>query len=251
MEEKDKLKEYIGMHRIEFDDELLPPEMMDTVLNAVRQKKKFRVRRMYSSMAAASVVLIVVAAYFIFLQPPADAPVHVAVVNIQPQKTDETTVQKVVVEPEVKSKKEKPVVRKKVVARKAEPDHTITILAALTDSASTARRIDAVLKAGDMINLNNNMREKLCLVFQHDPSGNVRLATLNVLSNYLADEKVQHTLEEGMTAQKDPIIQLELIRLMQGSKKPEVTEKLIQVVVNPLTMEEVKDQAYYALLVRQ
>ncbi|RYG03007.1 MAG: HEAT repeat domain-containing protein [Chitinophagaceae bacterium] len=92
------------------------------------------------------------------------------------------------------------------------------------------------------------MKTELCRTFSEDENDNVRLAALEVLSKFSTDNYIQEHLVASLSKQRDPMVQLELVKIVGNNSNPETTEKLIAMANNPFTVDAVKEQVHYALL---
>jgi hypothetical protein len=81
-----------------------------------------------------------------------------------------------------------------------------------------------------------------------DPNTNVRLAALDALSKFYDEPIVRKALIEGLSIQKDPVVQIALIQLMVKIKEKGIVTDLQKIVDDEKTMEAVKDEAYTGLL---
>lgn len=248
--ENDSLKKYVQEHRSDFDDEVLPPGSFLKMLNKIKKKRSLKNIRTAGTIAAACVLFLLISIIMPQNQKQVKEIKYTPVATtqekeIEPSKTQEvqnSMIAAVKIKPgSISSKQKRPV--------KSDPDKKILI--GLTDNSSVAARINAVLEAGELKGLNQTMKEALCQTFTNDENSNVRLAALNVLAKYTHDEFARKWLLNGMSTQNDPVIQIELVRIMSNDNDSAVTEKLIQMADSPFTIPDVKDQVYYALLTRK
>lgn len=252
--EHDFFKRYVQEHKDAFEDEALPPNMLGNILGNMRERQLLQERKKrkltYTWMAIAASLVMVAGTYLFLSQETAvTKPDNQVVANTEDNKVEiPTTLPVEAISPKTQIAVEKP---KRLVAHQPKVEQHKEIYIGLADSLSVASRLNAVLKAGSLNKLDQKLKISLCQVFNEDENDNVRLATLEVLSKFLADKYVQQQLTAGLSKQKDPVIQLELIKVLGNSNNPETTDKLIAMADNPLTMDVVKDQVYYALLTKQ
>lgn len=258
--ERDIFKRYVEEHRDAFENEALPPNMLGNILSKLEERrlaentlkleaaqKKHKLR--YTWLAVACSLFMVVGAYLFLSQeknelttmPPQIVSTNNTSVELAPISPLEE------VAPTVKSTY---AVKKQRILVSHQPKREAhqEIYAGLSDSSSVANRIDAIIKASALATLNEKMKAELCKTFSADNNDNVRLAALEVLSKYANDKYIHDQLVAGLTKQKDPVVQLELVKIMGNYSNPETTDKLIAMANNPFTVDAVKEQVHYALL---
>lgn len=256
--ERDFFKQYIQEHKDAFEDEALPPNMLGNILGNLKVREEQREREKlaaqkkrkltYTWLAVACSLLVFAGAYLFLSQETAEikesgnqlvakkAIVHQPpVVANQPEEVlaTQNSVKKL---------------RKHFTSDQPKVNPYEDIHAGLTDSLSVARRLDAIIKVSSFASINDDLKKALCKTFDTDENDNVRLAALEVLAKFSADKYIHEQLMAGLTKQKDPVVQLELIKIMGNNSNPETTDKLIAMANNPFTVEAVKEQVYYALL---
>ncbi|WP_343530430.1 HEAT repeat domain-containing protein [Pedobacter sp.] len=252
--EHDFFKRYVQEHKDAFEDEALPPNMLGNILGNMRERQLLQERKKrkltYTWMAIAASLVMVAGTYlFLSQESVVTKPGNQIVANTEDNSVEAPpTLPVKTTSPKTQVTVEKPV---RLVVHQAKVEQHKEIYTGLADSLSVASRLNAVLKAGSLNKLDQKLKISLCQVFNEDENDNVRLATLEVLSKFSADKYVQQQLTAGLSKQKDPVIQLELIKVLGNSNNPETTDKLIAMADNPLTMDVVKDQVYYALLTKQ
>lgn len=250
--EHDFFKRYVQEHKEAFEDEALPPNMLGNILGNMRERQLLQERKKrkltYTWMAVAASLMMVVGTYlFLSKENTVTKPGSQIVSNKDETETPAN------LPVEVISPKTQVAVQKqtRLVAYQPKVQQHQEIYAGLADTLSVASRLNAVLKAGSLNKLDQKLKTVLCQVFNEDENDNVRLATLEVLSKFSGDKYVQQQLTAGLSKQKDPVIQLELVKVLGHSNNPETTDKLIAMADNPSTMDVVKDQVYFALLTKQ
>jgi hypothetical protein len=257
--EHDFFKRYLQEHKEAFEQEELPPHMLNNILNNLKERQAPQVKKSlklgYTWLAAACSILIVAGAYLFLLGDNKDIKTPQVTTVANHEKNDAVVEQPV--GPEIT---EQPISKNKIAAKpptkklavhKPQTNQYQEIYDGLADSSSVAGRLAAVLKAGALTALNNKMKTALCRTFSKDNNDNVRLATLDVLSKFANDKYIQQQLINGLSAEKDPVIQIQLVKTIGNNKHPETNEKLLNMANNPLTVEAVKEQVYYALLTQE
>ena len=251
--EHDFFKRYVQEHKEAFEDEALPPNMLGNILGNMRERQLLQERKKrkltYTWMAVAASLMMVVGTYlFLSQENTVTKPGNQVVTNSKDETETPATLPVEVVSPKTQVAFQKPT-RLAVQQPKVQPHQEI--YTGLADTLSVASRLNAVLKAGSLNKIDQKLKTVLCQVFNEDENDNVRLATLEVLSKFAGDKYVQQQLTAGLSKQKDPVIQLELVKVLGNSNNPETTDKLIAMADNPSTMDVVKDQVYFALLTKQ
>ena len=251
--EHDFFKRYVQEHKDAFEDEALPPNMLGNILGNMRARQLLQERKKrkltYTWMAVAASLIMVAGTYLFLSQETAVTKAGDQIIaNSKNEAKMPTALPADVVSPKTQVAVQKPM---RLVARQPKAQQHKEIYAGLADSLSVASRLNAVLKAGSLHKLDQKLKTTLCQVFNEDENDNVRLATLEVLTKFAGDKYIQQQLTAGLGKQKDPMIQLELVKVLGNSNNPETTDKLIAMADNPLTMDVVKDQVYFALLTKQ
>jgi hypothetical protein len=76
----------------------------------------------------------------------------------------------------------------------------------------------------------------------------VRLAALEALGKFHQHAHVRKALIESLTRQKDPVVQISLIRLMVEMKEKSVINELEKMTKDKENIRAVKDEAYAGML---
>lgn len=118
------------------------------------------------------------------------------------------------------------------------------MMALLDNEYSASQRMQGVSVAYKMNKPDDEIVRVLVRTLNSDPNTNVRLAALDALSKFSAEEKVRKSLIESLSTQKDPVIQIALIQLMVQMKEKTVIKQLEKITQDSKTMKAVKDEAY-------
>lgn len=249
--EHDFFKRYIQEHKDAFEDEALPPNMLGNILGNLKERQEAKKKRSlaYTWMAVACSLFIAVGAYLFISQERTAKIISTHKTIAHHEKGLETPI--IDNETPISKEKRTMLVSKRTYIPKKQVDQHAGIYVGLADSLSVANRLNAIIKANSLATLNEKLKTQLCRTFNEDESDNVRLAALDVLSKFYNDKYIQQYLMDGLTTQKDPVIQLELVKIMGSNNSAKTTEKLMEMANNPYTVEAVKDQVYYALLTNQ
>ncbi len=99
-----------------------------------------------------------------------------------------------------------------------------------------------VEKADDQIVL------ALIHAMNEDQNTNVRIAALEALGKFHRQPAVRNALIGSLKTQKDPVVQIALIRLMVEMKEKGITEELERISTDEETLPAVKDEAHAGIM---
>lgn len=249
--ERDFFKQYVDEHRDAFENEALPPHLLSNILGNLKERELFKAKRKmkltYTWLAVAC-SLFVVAGAFLFILQGTDKIIdpNVQIASNTANKPNQAIINANEVTPSI----HKVAVNRQnnSIAHQPKSEPFKEIYKGLSDSSSVANRMDALIEAGTLAQLNNKLKIELCRTFNKDDNDNVRLAALGILAKFSTDSYINEQLVESLSKQKDPVVQLELIKIMGSKRNPETTDKLIAMANSPFTVDAVKEQVYYALL---
>jgi len=88
----------------------------------------------------------------------------------------------------------------------------------------------------------------LVKAMDEDPNTNVRLTALEALGRFYQQGHVRAKLIQSLATQKDPIVQIALIRLLVQMKEKEVVNQLEKITRDDVTIKAVKDEAHSGIL---
>ncbi len=249
--ERDFFKQYIQEHKDTFEDEALPPNMLGNILGNMKERREREAQKKrklaYTWLAVACSLFMVAGAYLFLSQETSEIKKPGSQIASKPKDVAEQPSPSATV-PLPIEEKAKVKANKHLVTHLPKTNPYQEIYDGLVDSLSVASRLDAIIKVGTLASLNEKLKTDLCRTFNEDGNDNVRLAALEVLSKFSNDNYVHEQLMAGLSKQKDPVVQLELIKIMGNNGNPETTDKLIEMANNPFTVNAVKEQVYYALL---
>lgn len=114
-------------------------------------------------------------------------------------------------------------------------------------SAST-RVLGATVAYNDIEKADDEILNALLNAMNEDPNTNVRLAALEALGKFHTQPKVRKALIASLSTQKDPIVQIALIRLMVEMKEKDITKELERISTDEETIQAVKDEAQAGIL---
>jgi anti-sigma factor RsiW len=124
----------------------------------------------------------------------------------------------------------------------------IMMMTLIGNQQSASQRIQGVNVAMTIESADDDVVKALIKRMNEDPNTNVRLAALDALNKFHDDPLVRKALIEGLSNQKDPVVQIALIQLMVKMKEKGIVTDLKRIVDDEETMKAVKDEAYTGLL---
>jgi len=124
----------------------------------------------------------------------------------------------------------------------------IMMMTLIGNQQSASQRIQGVNVAMTIESADDDVVKALIKRMNEDPNTNVRLAALDALNKFHEEPLVRKALIEGLSNQKDPVVQIALIQLMVKMKEKGIVTDLKRIVDDEETMKAVKDEAYTGLL---
>ena len=118
------------------------------------------------------------------------------------------------------------------------------MMSMLDNEFSPSQRMQGISVAYEMNKPDDQIVSVLVRTLNNDPNTNVRLAALDALGKFSAEEGVRKSLIESLSTQKDPVVQIALIQLMVQMKEKTVINQLERITKDSKTMKAVKDEAY-------
>ena len=88
----------------------------------------------------------------------------------------------------------------------------------------------------------------LVKAMDEDPNTNVRLTALEALGKFYQQGHVRAKLIKSLATQKDPVVQIALIRLLVQMKEKEVVNELEKITRDDVMIKAVKDEAHKGIL---
>ncbi|MCB0280335.1 MAG: hypothetical protein KDD94_12575 [Calditrichaeota bacterium] len=99
--------------------------------------------------------------------------------------------------------------------------------------ASAGKRIQAISSSAKLNKLDDKVIDILLYTLNNDQNINVRLATLNVLSDYASNHRVRVGLVQSITQQKSAIIQVALLNVMIDWQEKSAIDQFHRLLENP------------------
>ncbi len=118
----------------------------------------------------------------------------------------------------------------------------------MTNQQSASQRMLGVAASYQMEKPDDEIVNALLKTLNEDPNTNVRLAALEALGKFHQQEHVRTVLINALAKQKDPVVQISLIRLMVEMKEKSVIKELDRITKDKEIIKAVKDEAYSGLL---
>jgi hypothetical protein len=139
--------------------------------------------------------------------------------------------------------------QKEIARLREEMDSTKRMMMAMmTNQQSASQRMLGVAASYQISQPDDEIVNALLKTMGEDPNTNVRLAALEALSKFHQQEHVRLALIASLAKQKDPVVQISLIRLMVEMKEKSVIRELDRLTKDKESIKAVKDEAYSGLL---
>jgi len=122
------------------------------------------------------------------------------------------------------------------------------LLMMMDNRQSASQRLQGVNVACKMEQTDDEIVNTLVRAMNEDPNTNVRLAALDALRKFHQQPHVRKALIASLAIQKDPVVQIALIRLMVDMKEKEVVNQLQRITNDAETLPAVKDEAHAGIL---
>lgn len=125
---------------------------------------------------------------------------------------------------------------------------TKEMMTKLANEQSASQRIQGVNVALKFEKADDEIVSALSKTMNEDPNTNVRLAALEALSKFIDEPEVRKALTSALQKQKDPHVQIALIRILVKIKEQGVVNDLQKIVDDESTIKAVKNEAYSGIL---
>jgi hypothetical protein len=136
-----------------------------------------------------------------------------------------------------------------LAAIRSEMEATKQMMMAMLDNRQPAsQRLVGVSVAYKMEQADDEIVNALVKTMNEDANTNVRLAALEVLSKFQQLPHVRTALIGSLAKQTDPVVQIELIRVMATMKEKEVLKELERITTDDTALPAVKDEAHAGIL---
>lgn len=122
------------------------------------------------------------------------------------------------------------------------------MLAMLENQQSASQRVMGATVAYQLPQADDEIVNVLVKTMNEDPNTNVRLTALEALGKFYQQPHVRKELITALPAQKDPMVQIALIRLLVQMKEKQVVDELQKITRQDNVMKAVKDEAHAGIL---
>ncbi|MHC8950411.1 HEAT repeat domain-containing protein [Sphingobacterium hungaricum] len=247
--ERDHFKEFIKENKASFEDGHVPSFSFDAVKEKMEQRKKAKVRKLNNRYFAVAAMLFLIGIFaWIFMQnnQPMGELDHAKTFVAEMAPSQYNNVSPEVDQPVANAYHHALAVEHAKSNQSKRSTETDYLLASLHNESSS-ERLNGVLKIGERSDLNNRLINGLCEQLAHDENGNVRLAALEILSSYADRTNVQSAIKNALLDQRDPIVQMEIIRMTESLNNPNINAILYSLVEDQETARPVQEAAYLAL----
>jgi anti-sigma factor RsiW len=122
------------------------------------------------------------------------------------------------------------------------------MMAMLENQQSASQRVMGANVAYEMKQADDEILNALINAMNEDPNTNVRLTALEALGKFYQQGQVRSKLIKSLATQKDPVVQIALIRLLVQMKEKEVVNQLEKITRDGMTIKAVKDEAHSGIL---
>lgn len=126
---------------------------------------------------------------------------------------------------------------------------TKTMMMTMLDNhQSASQRVLGATVALKMDRPDDEIILALANAMNEDSNTNVRLAALDALSKFNKEQNVRKLLIASLTTQKDPIVQIALIRILVEIRAQGAVKELQRITTDEEMLKEVKDEAHAGIL---
>lgn len=122
------------------------------------------------------------------------------------------------------------------------------MMSMMANQQSASQRMMGVEASYQLEKADDEIVNALLNTMNTDPNTNVRLAALEALGKFHRQEQVRKALIAALPKQKDPVVQISLIRLMVEMKEKSVIKELEKMTKDKENIRPVKDEAYAGIL---
>ena len=123
------------------------------------------------------------------------------------------------------------------------------LMAMLENQQSASQRVMGATVAYEMKQApDDEIVNALVNAMDEDPNTNVRLTALEALGKFYQQGHVRTKLIRSLSTQKDPVVQIALIRLLVQMKEKEVVNQLEKITRDDVIIKAVKDEAHSGIL---
>jgi hypothetical protein len=121
-------------------------------------------------------------------------------------------------------------------------------MAMLDNDQSASQRVLGATVALDMDKADPEILSALIKAMNEDPNTNVRMAALEALGKFHKQPVVRKALIDALSTQKDPMVQIALIRMLVDMNEKGTIQELERITTDDEVIKEVKDEAHVGLM---
>ncbi len=244
----DQLKAIIALSRDQLDTAVPNPAVYGRILKELEgRKRKKRMVRMVTGVSLSGIAAVLLIGFFVnvFEKHQENHPEAAGVNNIikkpeikQTIIDSSGTVDHVIAEADKLNYQNENAVR---FLTHLKQEYAFQI------SASPSKRLTSIYAIERQHKVDKALTDALFEVLNNDPNANVRLAAMDVLSSFVSDAGIRKRLVYAMVEQDNPQVQLMMIQLFTGLKEKGIGDKLSQIIENPETDENVREEARFLI----
>lgn len=119
------------------------------------------------------------------------------------------------------------------------------LLLAMNNENSSTDRLKGIYEYQELQKEDDQFISKLIELLEKEENNNVKIATIDALKSFPNNEKVRKALIEALENEKEPIIQIELIKAISELREKRAKPSLQKVINSQKTMDYVKESALY------
>ncbi len=121
------------------------------------------------------------------------------------------------------------------------------MMMSMMKESSASERMKGVLASYEIAEADDEILDVLIRTMNSDDNINVRVAAVEALGNFAANERVRKALIESLGNQKFPAVQLKLITLLVQLQEKRAVEPMQNIIHNNEVIPAVKDEAQYGI----
>ncbi|WP_333820704.1 HEAT repeat domain-containing protein [Ohtaekwangia sp.] len=134
------------------------------------------------------------------------------------------------------------------VIQKQMEETKLMMMSMLENEQSASQRVLGATVALKLDKTDQDIINALRTALNEDPNTNVRLAALDALNKFNKEPYVRSLLISSLSSQKDPNVQIALIRILVEMKAQGAVKELQRITTDDEMLKEVKDEAHAGLL---
>lgn len=138
--------------------------------------------------------------------------------------------------------------KKEMEALRMEMNETRELMMmSMMKESSASGRLKGVLASFEITDADDEILNVLIQTMNNDNNINVRIAAVEALGKFAANDRVRKALIESLGRQESPAVQLKLIALLVQLQEKRAVEPLQKIINNNEVIPAVKDEAQYGI----